>query len=426
MPVTIVLGAQWGDEGKGKIVDLLTSDADLVARYQGGNNAGHTVVVGEDKYVLHLLPSGILHDKKRCVLGNGMVIEPLALQKEITDLVERGKQVKGRIFLSENAQMVMPYHKLIDQLQEENRGDSKIGTTKLGIGPAYVDKVARVGLRLGDILDKDVLREKIKKNLELKSYQLKDQQIDVEQIVEDYYACGQQIKEYLVDTSLTLDQAIQKKEKILLEGAQGTMLDIDWGTYPYVTSSHPTAGGACTGLGIGPSQIDSVIGVAKAYTTRVGEGPLPTELDEEMNSRLRAEGNEFGATTGRARRCGWFDAVVVRYAARINGLTDLVLTKLDVLDKLPIIKICTGYQYRDQVLYNFPTRISVLEECTPIYEDLPGWQEDTTAITEFKELPANALNYIHRIEELVGRKIFLVSVGAKRTQAFWTRKPFPV
>ncbi len=424
MPVTVILGAQWGDEGKGKIVDLLTCEADLVARYQGGNNAGHTVVIGEKKYVLHLLPSGILHTDKRCVLGNGMVIDPLALKGEIDELVSRGMDVGGRIFLSENAQMVMPYHKVIDELQESGRGNDKIGTTKLGIGPAYVDKVARVGLRVGDILDRDVLRDKIRNNLEIKSTQLQGRPLDVDEIVGTYYECGQELKEYIVDTSLIIDSDIKNNKKILLEGAQGTMLDIDWGTYPYVTSSHPTAGGACTGLGVGPTLIDHVVGVVKAYTTRVGEGPLPTELDAEMDSLIRAEGNEFGATTGRARRCGWFDAVVVRYAVRINGMTDLVLTKLDVLDKLPTIKICVGYNYNGQRLDNFPTRIKILKECTPVYEELEGWREDTTKVTEFKNLPPLALNYIRRIEELVGRKIFLVSVGAKRTQAFWTREPF--
>lgn len=418
MAAVAVVGAQWGDEGKGKIIDLLAQEADVVARYQGGNNAGHTVVVDGKTYKLHLIPSGILYPGTQCIIGNGVVIDPFVLWDEMENLVQQGVDISG-LKLSENAHLIMPYHRVLDKLEEAHRGDKKIGTTGRGIGPAYVDKVGRIGIRLGDILDEAFLTELLEvilpqKNKEIQFYG--GEPLELGKIVEDYFQIGQKLAPYITDTSRLLNEAIAVGRKVLLEGAQGTLLDIDHGTYPYVTSSSPIAGGATIGLGIGPTKIKKVVGVVKAYTTRVGEGPFPTELHDEDGEALRNIGAEFGTTTGRPRRCGWFDSVMVRYAVRVNGLDTLAITKLDVLDQLPKIKICVGYKLpdSDEVLTEFPTRLNVLAKCTPVYEELDGWQEDTTSAKHLEDLPMAARRYLARISELVGSEISIVSVGSDR------------
>ncbi len=418
MAAVAVVGAQWGDEGKGKIIDLLAQEADVVARYQGGNNAGHTVVADGTTYKLHLIPSGILYPGTQCVIGNGVVIDPLVLLGEMEKLEAQGIEITG-LRLSENAHLIMPYHRVLDNLEEDSRGDNKIGTTGRGIGPAYVDKVGRVGIRLGDILDRAFLTEILEqvlpqKNKEIQSYG--GEPLSLQEIVDEYAAAGERLRPYVTDTSRLVNEAISMGRKVLLEGAQGTLLDIDHGTYPFVTSSSPTAGGATVGLGIGPTKIKKVVGVVKAYTTRVGEGPFPTELHDEDGKTLRKMGAEFGTTTGRPRRCGWFDSVMVRYAVRINGLDTMAITKLDVLDHLAKVKVCVGYKLpdSDQVLTEFPTRLNVLEKCTPIYEELEGWQEDTTGAKNLEDLPLAARRYLARLSELVGTGISIVSVGSDR------------
>jgi len=423
MSVTIILGAQWGDEGKGKIVDLLSAKADVVARYQGGPNAGHTVVIDEEEIVLHQIPSGILHPHTRCIIGNGVVIDPVILMEEVDFVKSKGFQVDGRLFISHRAHLIMPYHKLLDTSREAAEGAAKIGTTGRGIGPAYVDKFDRCGIRIVDLLDRSTLAEKLLKNLESKNKVLQRiydrDSMDTDKIIQDYLEFDRRIDAYVKDTSLLINRAIDAGEEVLIEGAQGTMLDVDFGTYPYVTSSNPTAGGACTGLGVGPTRIDNVLGVVKAYTTRVGMGPMPTEFDTEFGDHMRKLGGEYGATTGRPRRCGWFDAVVVRMAAMINSLTHLAITKLDVLDTLPEIRICTAYRYQGRVLEHYPAELWIQEQLEPVYESHPGWLTSTQSARTFEELPENARNYLRRISELTRTPISLISVGSKRSQTIF-------
>lgn len=418
MPVTVVVGAQWGDEGKGKIVDLLSGEADVVARYQGGANAGHTVILNGVQTVLHQVPSGILSPKTDCVIGNGVVIDPAVLMEEIHLLESRGIKVSGRLFISHKAHLVMPYHKLLDQMSEDGKGDQKIGTTGRGIGPAYVDKYNRSGIRIVDLLNRDVLRKKLQHNIEEKNRILKNiynhEEIDPEKIIEEYIEFDKQIDEYVTDTSVFLNNAIKQGKNIIVEGAQGTLLDIDHGTYPFVTSSSPISGGACTGLGIGPTKINSVIGVMKAYTTRVGAGPFPTEFDPEFGEKIRKLGNEYGATTGRPRRCGWFDVVVANFSVRVNGIDQFAITKLDVLDTLPEIKICVGYKIDGKTLTNFPVEVQTLHDCTPVYETWQGWQTETQGARRFDELPLHAQAYLKRISELTETPVKIISVGSDR------------
>jgi len=423
MSVTIILGAQWGDEGKGKIVDLLSAKADVVARYQGGPNAGHTVVIDEEEIVLHQIPSGILHPHTRCIIGNGVVIDPVILMEEVDFVKSKGFQVDGRLFISHRAHLIMPYHKLLDTSREAAEGAAKIGTTGRGIGPAYVDKFDRCGIRIVDLLDRSTLAEKLLKNLESKNKVLQRiydrDSMDTDKIIQDYLEFDRRIDAYVKDTSLLINRAIDAGEEVLIEGAQGTMLDVDFGTYPYVTSSNPTAGGACTGLGVGPTRIDNVLGVVKAYTTRVGMGPMPTEFDTEFGDHMRKLGGEYGATTGRPRRCGWFDAVVVRMAAMINSLTHLAITKLDVLDTLPEIRICTAYRYQGRVLEHYPAELWIQEQLEPVYESHPGWLTSTQSARSFEELPENARKYLRRISELTRTPISLIPVGSKRSQTIF-------
>ena len=421
MSVKIIVGAQWGDEGKGKIVDLLSEDVDLVARYQGGPNAGHTVVIGDDEIILHQIPSGILRPHTKCVIGNGVVIDPNILMEEMEFLKSKGINVTGRLFISHRAHLIMPYHRALDSKKESAASDNhKIGTTGRGIGPAYVDKYDRTGIRIVDLLSPNVLKEKIEKNIAEKNILLSQiyssEPLDAKVVVEEYIKFDEFIDEFVTDTSTFINEAIENGEEILIEGAQGTMLDVDFGTYPFVTSSNPTAGGACTGLGVGPTKIDNVLGIVKAYTTRVGMGPFPTEFDVEFSEKIRKLGGEFGATTGRPRRCGWFDAVVVKHAARVNGLTGLAITKLDVLDTLDEIKICTGYKYEDKIIKHYPAELWIQEGAEPILETHPGWKTSTENIKSYKDLPTNAKKYLESIKEAVGVNIEIVSVGADRNQ----------
>lgn len=418
MPVHVIVGSQWGDEGKGKIVDHLSENVDIVARYQGGANAGHTVVIGDREYILHLIPSGIFNENVTCVIGNGVVVDPAALLEEIEMLHSFGLDIKGRLLISHNAHLIMPYHKLLDKLREEN--NSKIGTTGRGIGPAYIDKFTRTGIRIVDLLDRDVLCKKIKSNLAEKNKVLKqiygEDELNVDAIIEQYREFDKQIDAYVTDTSFYLNNALAEGKIVLAEGAQGALLDIDHGTYPYVTSSNPTSGGACTGLGIPPTAITGITGIVKAYTTRVGNGPFPTELSGKEGEMLRKWGNEFGATTGRPRRCGWFDAMLVKYSARVNGIQDMAITKLDVLSNLSDIPVCTGYRLNGKVLKTFPTDEKRLNNLEPIYETLPGWKQTLTEITQYSDLPEGAKQYITRLEELTGIPARTISVGARRDQ----------
>ncbi len=399
------MGAQWGDEGKGKIIDILAADADIIVRYQGGNNAGHTVVIGEDEFVLHLIPSGILHKGKTCIIGNGVVLDPAALLDEIEMLRKKGIKVDGNLVISEAAHIIFPYHKIMDK-----RRGARIGTTGRGIGPCYVDKMARCGIRAIDLINKASLKKKLQANLE------ESAGFDIEKIYEQYLEYGKKIQKYLANVPIVLNKAISKKKRILFEGAQGTLLDIDHGTYPYVTSSNATAGGALTGTGVGPTRIDKVIGVVKAYTTRVGEGPFPTQFKDDLMEKIRRKGKEFGATTGRPRRCGWFDAVIVRHSVIVNGLGEIAVTKLDVLDEMEKIKICIGYKYEGKTYRDFPADIDILANCEPIYEEHDGWMQDTTAVKKYKDLPKNAKAYLKRLSKLLDVKIGIVSVGSKRSQ----------
>ena len=425
----VIVGTQWGDEGKGKIVDILAEYSDIIVRFQGGNNAGHTVTVDGEQFILHLMPSGILHDGTTCVIGNGVVIDPQVLLQEIDALRARGKFTNdSALLISENAHLIMPYHKKLDLLKEKFKGESKIGTTGRGIGPAYEDKVGRCGIRCKDLLDEPALREKIKFNLLEKNHFLKnllhDDGYEIHDIYYQYIEYAEKLKRYIADTSLCLDRAMKEGKKILFEGAQGTLLDVDFGTYPFVTSSNSVAGEAAVGSGIGPTRIESVIGVTKAYTSRVGEGPFPTELSGEMGENLRSIGGEFGATTGRPRRCGWFDSVAARYAVRVNGLTGLVITKLDVLDTLEKIPLCTGYKFKGKSISDFPSDSYILTQCEPEYDYMEGWQTDTSGITQFSKLPKAARDYLKRIEEVTGVEVIMVSVGVNRNEIIIRKNPF--
>ena len=414
-----VLGAQWGDEGKGKIVDLLTPRFSIVARYQGGHNAGHTVYANGRKFVLRLLPSGILHDGITCVIGNGVVIDPQALFAEIDELAAAGIHVGNRLVVSDKAHLILPYHRELDLLSEARRGERKIGTTSRGIGPAYEDKIARRGVRVGDLANPQSLAEAVKHNVAARNRLIADSTMDAAQVLSDLSRAWDRMRPWVKDVSVLLAQAREEKRSIMFEGAQGTLLDIDHGTYPYVTSSNATIGGVCTGLGVGPRAIDRVLGVAKAYTTRVGEGPLPTELTGEIGNRLRESGQEFGAVTGRPRRCGWYDAVAVRYAARVNGLDALALTKLDVLDDLPELQVCTSYRCRGVELRDMPGDLSQLAACEPVYETLPGWSQPTRGVREYHDLPREARAYIARLEEITGVPAAIVSTGSGREETIF-------
>lgn len=418
MANVVVVGAQWGDEGKGKIVDLLTEYVDAVARYQGGNNAGHTVVIKGEKFILHSIPSGILHEGKKCIVGCGVVIDPESLIDEIIELEKRGVKFDGNLFLSMNAHLIMPYHRAIDRESERARGEKKIGTTGKGVGPAYVDKAARVGIRIVDLLDREIFREKVGINLEEKNKILSriynSEEFNIEDIVSMYMGYADKLKPYITDTALLLNRLIDEGKSILFEGAQGTMLDVDHGTYPYITSSNCTAGGACTGTGVSPLKIDGVIGITKAYVTRVGGGPLPTELLDEVGEGLRSRGKEYGATTGRPRRCGWFDTIAMKYAIRVNGLSTLSVMKLDVLDECDNINICTGYQYKNGILKDFPYEIKVIEQCKPIYKEMKGWKKSTLGIRKFEDLPLEAKDYLDRLSDIIEIDFSIISTGPGR------------
>lgn len=428
MSVIVIVGAQWGDEGKGKIVDLLSEQFDIIARYQGGANAGHTVKVGDRTTILHLIPSGILHPNTTCIIGNGVVLDPVAFREEVDLLGKEGIQVDGRLFVSQNTHLIMPYHKLLDKASEEKQGEEKIGTTGRGIGPAYVDKVNRKGIRIVDLLHREQFEKKLRRNIEEKNDIIKHiygkSPLNVDDIVAEYLEFDKEIDKYVKDISIYLSNAIDAGKNILLEGAQGTLLDVDHGTYPFVTSSNPSSGGACIGVGIGPTQITEVMGVFKAYTTRVGQGPFPTELHDSEGEFLRSEGNEFGATTGRPRRCGWFDSLVARYSVRINGINSLAITKLDVLDKLEKIKICTAYRYEGKILKEFPADLEVLQKCEPVYEEIPGWQKPTGDIKNWDDMPQKAKHYLDFIESIVQRPVHIISVGSKRSQTIFKEKNY--
>ncbi len=431
MSNVIIIGSQWGDEGKGKIVDLLSQQAGVIVRFQGGNNAGHTVMFGDKTFILHLIPSGILHENTKSVIGNGMVVDPGELLKEIAELKELGIDCAGRLFISDAANLIMPYHKLIDGAREARLKGNKIGTTGRGIGPAYEDKVGRSGVRFADIEYNSTFKEKIDffvndKNLILKHVlDYSGELLDADKVFEELNEHYRQLEPYICDTSELIAKEKEKGAKILFEGAQGTFLDIDHGTYPFVTSSNTVAGGACSGSGVGPTQIDRIAGVVKAYTTRVGEGPFPTELFDDTGAFLAKEGHEFGATTGRPRRCGWFDAALLRKAVRVNGITDLAITKLDVLDKLETIKICVGYEDSQGATYDsLPSKQAVQKELKPIYEEVPGWNSVSSGVTEYDKLPENAKKYIARIEELLGVPACIVSTGPKREETMILKELF--
>lgn len=420
----IVIGSQWGDEGKAKVVDYLTLESDYIIRFQGGANAGHTVVVGEEEFVFHLIPSGIMHDDKICVITNGVVLDPAQLLKELGELKEKGITPGDRLKIADNAHVVLPFHKTLDQLKEKRAGKNAIGTTGRGIGPCYSDKVNRLGFRVGDMLEREELERRIRAIAEVKNHEittlygdLGGEALDVEPIIEEYWEYGQLLKQYICDTTDLLYKAWKQDKVLIFEGAQGTILDVDHGTYPFVTSSNTVAGSACSGSGMGPTVIDQAVGVVKAYTTRVGNGPFPTELDDENGQSLGKIGHEFGATTGRKRRCGWFDAPVVRKAVQVNGLTHLAITKVDVLDTFDEISICTHYTVDGQDVMTIPNQLSKVERAVPVYETLPGWNSDTTKVTSWDELPTNAQKYLLRLAELVDVKIGLVSVGPSREQS---------
>jgi adenylosuccinate synthase len=417
MPVVVVVGTQWGDEGKGKIVDVLAEEADIVVRYQGGHNAGHTVVINNEKFILHLIPSGILHKGKLCIIGNGVVIEPGALIQEIEELKKRGVDVGENLLISKNAHLIMPYHILLDTYSEKTT-KVKIGTTGRGIGPAYTHKAQRIGIRMVDLFEPEIFKEKIERALDDVNIILKDKYgippLKVEEIYNTYLEYAEKLRPYISDTEIVINNAVKEGKKLLLEGAQGTLLDLDHGTYPFVTSSNPVAGGACVGAGIGPTKITSVLGVVKAYTTRVGEGPFPTELKDSTGEMLRMRGGEYGATTGRPRRCGWLDAVVLRHSVRVNGITGLVVTKLDILDELDTIKICLGYRYEGKVYEEMPKEYGIFSHCEPLFIELKGWKEKTTGIQDYGKLPDRAKAYLKKIEEILDVPIVLISTGQKR------------
>ncbi|MDR2006450.1 MAG: adenylosuccinate synthase [Acidaminococcales bacterium] len=419
MPSVVVVGAQWGDEGKGKIVDYLAEKSDIVVRYSGGSNAGHTVVVAGEEYKLRLLPSGILHPGKLCVLGNGVALDAKVILGEIEAINRRGIDT-GNLRISDRAHVIMPYHKALDKLQEEYKGASKIGTTQSGIGPCYADKMARTGIRVCDLMDEEIFAEKLKNCLAEKNLLLDKiygaPGYDFAQVFAEYMEYAKKLRIYVVDAGFLLAKAIAGGKKIMYEGAQATFLDIDHGSYPYVTSSNPIAGGVCTGAGVGPKSIGTVVGVVKAYSTRVGEGPFVTELSDETGDHIRDRGNEYGTVTKRPRRCGWVDAAVIKYAARLSGMDYLAITRLDILDQLPVVKICTGYSYEGQRIDYMPASLKELAKCRPLYEELPGWQTDISSAGSYGELPANARRYIERLSELSGAPLGIVSVGPGRTQ----------
>jgi len=424
----VIVGTQWGDEGKGKLVDLLAEFADIVVRFQGGNNAGHTMVVNGEQFITHLVPSGVLQ-KKTCLIGNGMVVDPAVLVEELDNLGSKGVDVGPDILkISEKAHIIMPYHKLIDLAREKMKGDKKIGTTGRGIGPCYEDKATRRGIRFVELIDPDVFRERVNTILEEKNFYLKHylsaETLDPESIIDQYEDYAERLAPHVANISIVMNQAINAGKQILFEGAQGTHLDIDHGTYPYVTSSNTVSGNACCGAGIGPKEITSVLGIVKAYTTRVGKGPFPAELFDETGDAIQKKGVEFGATTGRKRRCGWLDTVLIRNSARLNGLTGLVITKLDILGGLKSLKICTGYEYKGETIFDFPASIKILEACNPIYETLPGWSEDISDIRKIEDLPRNAKNYLSRIEEITETPINIISVGPGRDETIMVSNPF--
>ena len=420
MPVTVVIGSQWGDEGKGKIVDLIAKDIDIVARYQGGANAGHTICWEDKEFVLHLVPSGVFHEGVQCVIGNGVVIDPVAVMKEIEMIRNLGYEVEGRLHISHNAHLIMPYHKKVEEARERWRDAGAIGTTGRGIGPSYVDKFARTGIRVVDLLDRDVLRKKLITSMEEKNAILQNvygaDELDVDAIIDEYVEFDKIIDPFVTDTTELLGQALADGKRVLAEGAQGSLLDVDFGTYPFVTSSHPTVGGCCTGLGVPPTAVERVIGIVKAYCTRVGNGPFPTELLDETGEELRRTGAEFGATTGRPRRCGWLDLVALRYTTMINGFTDLAITKLDVLSGLEEIKVCTGYRINGKSSRRFPNDIRTLEGIEPEYETLPGWKQDITGATSMEQLPTEARDYLAFISDYLKVPASIVSSGPKREQ----------
>ncbi|MBM3249375.1 MAG: adenylosuccinate synthase [Candidatus Omnitrophica bacterium] len=420
----VLVGTQWGDEGKGKIIDILSEKADYIVRYQGGNNAGHTVVTGEKEYIFHLMPSGILHKGKICCIGNGVVVDPEILLKEIESIKSAGIKIDGRLKVSTLAHVIMPYHRILDKLRETKRAH-KIGTTGRGIGPCYADKISRCGIRMIDLLNPAALREKLKDNLAEKNEVFRrvyrHPGFEFASIYPQYLKYGKVFRSYICDTALLLNSAVTKGREILFEGAQGTYLDIDFGTYPFVTSSSATAGGACIGTGVSPVRIDKVIGVAKAYTTRVGEGPFPTEFDADFGKFMRDKGREFGATTGRPRRCGWFDAVTVRQAIMINGISELAIMKLDILDGLKTVKVCTAYTYKGKRFSGFPYDLEVLENVKPVYKELPGWSESTSGIRDYKDLPLRARSYLSFLKDDLKAKISIVSIGSSRKDTLFIK-----
>ena len=428
MKTVAVVGSQWGDEGKGKVIDFLATQADVVVRGQGGNNAGHTLVVDGKKFALRLIPSGILNSNTINVIGNGIVFDPKGFFEEIEMLESNGISTKN-IKISDRAHIVFPYHKELDGLAEEARGDNKIGTTKKGIGPCYMDKTERSGIRVCDLMDKEIFAKKLKLQVDAKNKLVtgvygKEAMFDFDEIYNEFIVYAEKMRPYVEDTTVIVYDAIKANKKVLFEGAQGTLLDLDLGTYPFVTSSHPTSGGFAVGAGVGPNMIKDVVGIVKSYTTRVGEGPFVTELFDETGDRIRTQGHEFGTVTGRARRCGWFDAVIVKYAARVNGLTSISFMLLDVLTGFDKIKICTAYKMGDKIVNNFPASLEDLAKCEPVYEELDGWHEDITKVEKFEDLPENAKKYIARIEELIGVNVDLVSVGPNRTQTIIRKNIF--
>ncbi|GIW47542.1 MAG: adenylosuccinate synthetase [Deltaproteobacteria bacterium] len=426
MPNIVVVGAQWGDEGKGRIVDLIAEKVDVVVRYQGGSNAGHTIVTNGQIIILHHIPSGILREGKLSVIGNGVVVDPQIFLEEIERLRAAGYKVdEENLKLSDRAHVVMPYHKQVDIAREEKMGRNRIGTTGRGIGPVYEDKVARRGIKVGDLLHPDSFSVRLRAVLEERNLYLtrilQKEPLEFDRIFEEYIRYGEQIKGFVTDTSKLLNDLIDRKKSILFEGAQGALLDVDFGTYPYVTSSSAGSGGACTGTGVGPTKIDMVLGVAKAYTTRVGEGPFPSEVSGEIGEKLRESGGEYGSTTGRPRRCGWFDVVSLRYSVRVNGITAIALTKLDVLSKFNKIKICTAYKYRGEIIKDFPSHIEILKNCLPVYEEIDGWEKDLSDVKDIKDLPYQARVYIDRIQEAIGVPIWIVSLGASREKVLFLK-----
>ncbi|MEK5276671.1 MULTISPECIES: adenylosuccinate synthase [Paenibacillus] len=419
MSTVVVVGTQWGDEGKGKITDFLAESADVVARYQGGNNAGHTILIDGEKFKLSLIPSGVFYKEKTCVIGNGMVINPAALIQEINYIHENGFDTKNLV-ISDRAHVIMPYHMVLDALEEDRKGPNKIGTTRKGIGPCYMDKAARNGIRIADLMDAEEFELRLRPLMQEKNQVITQvygaEALNVEEILTQYLEYAEVLRNYVTDTSVILNEAIDADRKVLFEGAQGVMLDIDQGTYPFVTSSNPSAGGVCIGSGVGPSKIKQVIGVAKAYTTRVGDGPFPTELNDATGDYIRETGHEYGTVTGRARRVGWFDSVVVSHARRVSGITGLSLNSLDVLSGLETVKICTGYKYRGEVITHYPASLKMLAECEAVYEELPGWSEDITSAKTLDDLPANTRRYVERVSEFTGIPIAIFSVGRNREQ----------